>query len=183
MMTIVTSRAMHDAAAMLIDGRVGAIHLLGVVCWLSNHVPVLNTRGPMKKFIISWVVTFVLWMAGSFAVHGALLHSDYAQLPNLFRPEADAQKYFPLMILAHVLMAWAFVWIYTKGIEAKPWLQQGLCYGLAVVVLTVLPTYIIYYVVQPMPGLVVVKQILLDGALIMILATTVACMNRKPASA
>jgi hypothetical protein len=60
-----------------------------------------------KRFVISWIVVFVLWMLGSFVVHGLLLHADYAALPNLFRPEADAQKYFPLMILAHVIMAGA----------------------------------------------------------------------------
>ena len=36
-----------------------------------------------KKFLISWVVIFVVWMAGSFVVHGVLLGDGYAQLPNL----------------------------------------------------------------------------------------------------
>ncbi len=32
---------------------------------------------------------------------------------------------FPLMILAHVILSGAFVWIYARGAEAKPWLLQG----------------------------------------------------------
>jgi hypothetical protein len=37
-------------------------------------------------------------MAGSFIVHGTLLHADYAKLPNLFRPPSEAQQYFPYVI-------------------------------------------------------------------------------------
>ena len=68
-----------------------------------------------KRFFVAWAVVFVVWMVGSFVVHGVLLHADYAKLPNLFRPEVDAQQYFPLMILAHVIMAGALVWIYSRG--------------------------------------------------------------------
>ena len=131
-----------------------------------------------KKFFIAWLLTFVLWMFGSFVVHGVLLHDDYARLPNLFRTEADSQQYFPLMLLAHVIMAGAFVWIYARGAEAKPWLSQGLRFGLIIALLTVIPTYTIYYVVQPMPGMHVVKQIVFDGALLLVLGMAVAFMQR-----
>lgn len=131
-----------------------------------------------KKFLIAWLVVFIVWMAGSFVVHGALLHGDYAQLSNLFRPEADAHRYFHLMILAHVIMAGAFTWIYARGMEAKPWLGQGLRYGLAIALLTIVPFYMIYFVVQPMPGMVVVKQIVFDGILLLVLGAVVAWLYR-----
>ena len=82
-----------------------------------------------RKFVVAWVVMFVAWMAGSIVVHGMLMHDEYAKLPALFRPEADAQAYMPLMILAHVLLAGAFTWIYAKGVEARDWFPQGLRYG------------------------------------------------------
>jgi len=135
-----------------------------------------------KKFIIAWIVIFVAWMAGSFVVHGMLLHDDYVKPSNLFRPEADAQKYFPLMILAHVILAGALVWIYSRGVEATPWLPQGLRFGLAIALLTIVPTYIIYYVVQPMPSAVVIKQIVFDGILMLILGAIVAFVYRQPES-
>jgi len=133
-----------------------------------------------RRFFIAWVVLFVAWMAGSFLVHGALLHADYSQLPDLFRPEEDAQRHFPLMILAHVMLAGAFVWIYARGVENKPWLAQGLRYGLAVALLTIVPTYMIYYVVQPMPGNMVVKQIVFSGILLLVLGAIVAYLYRAP---
>ena len=131
-----------------------------------------------KRFFIAWAVVFVVWMAGSFVVHGILLHADYAKLPNLFRPETEAQQFFPLMLLAHVILAGALVWIYSRGAEAKPWLGQGLRFGVAVALLTVVPMYTIYYVVQPMPGMHVIKQIVFDGILLLILGVVVAFLYR-----
>ncbi len=134
-----------------------------------------------KQFIIAWIVIFVAWFAGSFVVHGVLLHDDYSKLSNLFRTEADSQQYFPLMVLAHVLLSGAFVWIYARGAEAKPWLGQGLRFGVAIALLTIVPTYLIYYVVQPMPGVVVAKQIVFDGILMLILGSIAAFLYRQPA--
>jgi hypothetical protein len=134
-----------------------------------------------KKFAIAWLAVFVIWMIGSFVVHGVLLHDDYAKLPNLFRSEADSQQYFPLMILSHVVLAGAFAWVYARGVEAKPWLGQGIRFGLVIALLTVVPMYTIYYVVQPMPGMVVVKQVVFDGLLLLALGAAVAFVYRKHA--
>lgn len=135
-----------------------------------------------RKFFIAWIAVFVAWMLGDFAIHGALLHGEYAALPNLYRTEADSQQYFPLMLLAHVMMAGAFVWIYGRGQEAKPWLGQGLRFGAAVALLNVVPHYVIYYVVQPLPNSLVVKQIGL-GAVLMLLLGVVVAFVRKPRGA
>jgi hypothetical protein len=134
-----------------------------------------------KRFLLAWLVIFIAWFLGSFVVHGVLLHDDYMAAKSLFRPEAEAQKFFPLMILAHIFLAGAFVWIYARGVEAKPWLGQGIRFAIAVIFLTTLPLYLIYYVVQPMPGATVVKQIIFDGILILILGAIVGFMYRRPA--
>lgn len=131
-----------------------------------------------KRFFLAWLVVFIAWFIGSFIVHGVLLHADYAQLSNLFRQEAEAQKFLPLMVLAHLSMSGAFVWIYARGVEARPWLGQGIRYGVAIVFLTTLPLYLIYYVVQPMPGATVVKQIVFEGILVLVLGVIAAFMYR-----
>jgi uncharacterized protein YqhQ len=134
-----------------------------------------------KKFIIAWIVLFIAWFVGSFVVHGVLLRADYMQLTNLFRAEGDEQKYFPLMILAHAILSGALVWIYARGAEAKPWVAQGVRFGIAIALLTVVPTYMIYFVVQPMPGDVVIKQIVYDGILMVLLGILVAWLYRDAA--
>ncbi len=129
-----------------------------------------------KKFLVAWLVLFILYMAGGFVIHGMLLADEYLAT-GLMRPEAEAQKLMHLMVLAHVLMAGAFTWIYARGVENKPWLGQGLRFGLAVAVLFV-PIYIIYYVVQPTPGVLAVRQIAYDTILTLILGATVAWLYR-----
>jgi hypothetical protein len=131
-----------------------------------------------KRFLTAWLIILIAWMAGSFVVHGVLLSNDYLTVPSLFRPEAEAQQYFPLMLLAHVILAGAFVWIYSRGVEDAPWTGQGIRFGLAVALLTIVPTYIIYHVVQPMPGSIAVKQIVFDGMLMLALGLLVAFLYR-----
>ncbi len=136
-----------------------------------------------KKFFIAWIVVFIVWFLGSYLVHGVLLNADYMQMSNLFRTEMDSQQYFPFMILAHVIMAGAFVWIYARGVEAKPWLAQGVRYAIAIALLTCIPTYLIYYVVQPIPGATVVKQMVFDSIVLLILGAVVAFIYKEPAKA
>ena len=137
------------------------------------------------RFWIAAIVMFVLSMLIGFTVHGALLQDDYAQLPNLLRSQAEAQQKFGWMILAHVLMALGFTWIYAKGREpGKPPLAQGLRFGVAVAVLMTVPMYLIYYAVQPWPGAVVVKQIVYDviGVLVMGAVVGLICTGPKTAA-
>lgn len=136
-----------------------------------------------KKFLISWVVIFVVWMLGSFVVHGLLLGADYAALPNLMRPETEQQGLIHWMLLAHVIMAAAFVWIYNRGNEDKPWIQQGVRFGIAIALLSALPVYMIYYVVQPSPAMLAVKQSVFDSALLVILGVVVAFLNKPQVAA
>jgi hypothetical protein len=132
----------------------------------------------IKKRVISVIVIFILSMAIGFLVHATLLAPRYAQLPNLFRQGQDVENYFPYMLLAHVFLAVGFVWIYVKGQENKPFLLQGIRYGVAVAVLTTIPTYLIYYAVQPMPGTLVFQQIMLDTIGVVLMGIAVAWLNR-----
>lgn len=122
-------------------------------------------------------------MAGSFLVHGILLNDGYAQLPNLYRTEDDSASLMPFMLLAHVIMAGAFVWIYRRGAENKPWLAQGLRYGIVIALLAPIPTYMIYYVVQPLPAELVVQQALYDSLLVIVLGMITAAINKPAAPA
>src|SRR4051812_24461736 len=112
-----------------------------------------------RKFWISVVAMFVMSMVIGMVVHGMLLAPEYAKMTTLFRPEADQMRYFPVMLLAHVFIAVGFTWVYLRGREAdKPFVGQGLRYGIAVAVLSTIPTYLIYLAVQPMPESVVIRQ-------------------------
>lgn len=133
-----------------------------------------------KKFLISVVVMFLLSFVFGFVVHGLLLGQDYEPLAQagVFRTPEASQPFFPYMILAHLLIAIGITWIYRQGVAAKPVLGQGIRFGLAVAVLSTIPTYLIYYAVTPLPGGLVAKQIVFDTAAIVVMGIAVAALNR-----
>jgi hypothetical protein len=132
-----------------------------------------------KTFLVSVVVLFVVSMALGFVVHGLLLGPDYAKLQGIFRTPQDAERHFLAMLSAHVSIAIGFTWIYRQGRDGgKPFLGQGVRFGLAVAVLTTIPTYLIYYAVTPMPSDVVAKQIIFDSVAMVVMGIVAAAVNR-----
>jgi hypothetical protein len=150
---------------------------------LRDGGTIMGGRRMNGKFAIAVVVMFIGWLLEGFVVHGWILRQEYMQLANLFRPESEQANYFPWMLLAHLILAFAFVWIYTKGKEAKPWLSQGARFGLIVSLLATTPTYLIYFAIQPMPGNVVAMQIVLDTVGSMLMGVIVAFIYREPVAA
>jgi hypothetical protein len=130
-----------------------------------------------KKCIISAVVMFVMAWALSFVVHNILLGADYMTTAGM-RPPADTHALIPFIVLAHALFGIAMAWIYFQGKEDKPWLMQGVRFGIAVALLTVIPMYLIYYVVTPIVFAVVIKQIIFDGIRVVLMGVVLAWINR-----
>ena len=132
-----------------------------------------------RTFWLAWLAVFLAWFFGSFLIHGVLLHADYLSVRQLYRGDEEEGKLFPLMIAAHVFFSGAFTWIYARGVEAKPWLGQGLRFGVAVAFLYSIPTFLIYYVVQPLPEMMVAKQIVFESILVLTLGAIAAFMYRS----
>ncbi len=135
------------------------------------------------RLAISTAVLAVMSLLLGFVVHGVLLAPDYHALGGLFRTPEDGQAHFGYMLLAHLLIGIGFTWIYLKGREAKPFLAQGIRFGLAVAVLATIPTYLIYFAVQPIPGFLVVKQIALDTISMVLMGIVCAWINRERTAA
>jgi hypothetical protein len=120
---------------------------------------------------------FVMAWALSFLVHGVLLAPDYAVAQGM-RPPAEVQSLFLYFVLAQALFGIAFAWIYVQGKEDKPWLAQGVRFGIAVAFLTVIPTYLIYHVVTPVPLALALKQIVFDTIRVVLMGIVLAWINR-----
>ena len=131
-----------------------------------------------KTFVWSVVAMFIVSMILGFVIHGMLLGGEYAKLMSLFRTPEDSQRHFPYMLLAHVFMAIGWTWIYRMGRENKPWMGQGIRFGIAVAVLTTIPGYLIYFAAQPMPSDMVALQIVYDTIGCVIMGIVVAAVNR-----
>jgi len=138
-----------------------------------------------RKFVVSVVALFVASMVMGFVVHGLLLADEYAKLvpAGVFRSPQDSQQHFPWMLLAHVIMAVGFTWVYRAGRDNRPWLGQGVRFGLAIALLATIPTYLIYFAVQPLPMALVAKQIVFDTVAMVVLGIVAAAVNRDPVPA
>jgi len=130
------------------------------------------------KFVVSSIVVAVMSLVLGFIVHGWLLEPDYRALAALFRTESEQMSFFGFMIAAHIFIGVGFTWIYRMGREAKPFLGQGVRFGLAIAVLTIIPTYLIYYAVQPMPGNLVAKQIVFGTMAMVLMGIACAWINQ-----
>ncbi len=132
-----------------------------------------------KKFFFSAaVVAFASLMLG-FIIHAVLLQADYARLPRLYRSATDSQAHFGYMLLAHVLIGFGMTWIYLRGREAgKSFMQQGVRFGAAIAVVSTIPTFFIYFAVQPLPSDMVAQQIVYSTIGSLVLGIVTAWMNR-----
>jgi hypothetical protein len=127
-----------------------------------------------KKFVIAVIVAFVMFTCLGYLVHGYLLAGTYSHFANLMRSVDDTTKHMPYLLVANLVTAIAFVWIYERGRQNKPFLGQGIRFGIAMAALVPAAKFITYYAIQPIPHSLALHQILFDGVAIVVTAIVVA---------
>jgi hypothetical protein len=127
-----------------------------------------------RKFAIAVVVAFVLFSGLGYLVHGYLLADAYGRFPSLWRTADETTKHMPFILVANLVTAIAFVWIYERGRQDKPFLGQGIRFGIAMAALVPAAKFITYYAIQPIPHSIALHQILFDGAAIVLTSLVVA---------
>jgi hypothetical protein len=137
----------------------------------------------MKKIIGAIVAAFVLLGAGRYLIHNVLLKGAYLDTSYLWRtPEAMLHRLWILQ-LANFVLAVAAVLIYVRGVEPKPWLGQGIRFGILLALVTTVPQSLIEYAVYPLPHRMAIHWIFLEGGLAVVLGVVVAAICRpKPAA-
>jgi len=95
------------------------------------------------------------------------------------RGEADAGAHAKFLLVGFFFFSLGFVWIYARGVEAKPWPGQGIRYGIAVWLIATVSRYSIYYAIQPWPAHVVLLQIGYEFAMSVVLGLSVAAIYRN----
>ncbi len=131
-----------------------------------------------RKFVASAAAMIVMAWCLSLIGYGPLLGGDYAAAPGI-GPPAGTQTFIGWLILAQTLFAIAFAWVYLQGKEDKPWLAQGVRFGIAIAFLTVIPIYLIYHLVKPVPLPLAVSQLAFDTLRILLMGIVVAWINRE----
>lgn len=135
-----------------------------------------------KKYSIAVVISFVAMMLLGYVFHGVMLKPSYATLPaGMMRSEADFNAHFHWLALGHLIFALAATWIYAYGVENKPWLAQGVRYGLALwAVGTLFPNFVMF-AVQPWERMIMVKGTLADLVVMLVAGLCIAGVYRGSA--
>ena len=81
----------------------------------------------VKKILLGGIAVFVAWEILDFVIHGLILGSTYATLPNVFRAQADMKM--GLMAVVTLIGALAFAAVYAWFVSPKS-LATGVKYGL-----------------------------------------------------
>jgi hypothetical protein len=128
----------------------------------------------MKKLLFAIVAAYIVLMLMNYLVHQVWLMSDYAAIPASHRSPAGIMHRFWAMAVGQFIFAALFAYIYTRGAEKKPWLVQGVRYGMLITLLTVVPTALGEYVVYIVPYQLAIKWMIAGGIQMVILGLIVA---------
>ena len=105
-----------------------------------------------KKMIMASVVMFVLFLVMDYVLHSILLRGLYAETAHLWRAAEAIGQLAWIIWAVDAAMAFLMIWLFAKGWEAdKPWLGQGVRFGLALGLLFSLPMGFSMYAIMPIP--------------------------------
>jgi hypothetical protein len=133
----------------------------------------------LGKFLLRTIVVAVSWFALGYIGHQLLLGRDYAAIEPIMRSKADMQAHMLFAPLSGLCYSAAMVWIYSQGRSTKPWLGQGLRFGLAVWAIAAVPQYLANYTIEPWPGVFVAKILAWELVATVLLGMTVGALSKN----
>ena len=138
----------------------------------------------MKKLIVAIVAGFVVQMLGLFLIHSVLLKQDYMDTASNWRPLEAMNSRVWAMLLAVLVYVIGAVLIYVRGVESKPWIGQGVRFGILLAMVAVVYGSLSGWVILPIPHMLVVKWIVFESLLSIVFGLLVAAICQpKPAGA
>lgn len=138
---------------------------------------------PMKKMMIAIVAGFVVQMLGLFLIHSVLLKQDYVDTASLWRTQEAMNTRVWAMVLAVLMYVIGAILIYLRGVESKPWIGQGIRFGILLALVAVVYGALSGWVILPIPHMLAVKWIICEGLLSVVFGLVVAVICQpKPAA-
>jgi len=127
-----------------------------------------------KRLSGAMVACFVVLVATSYLIHAVWLRHDYQLAASAFRPLAGLRHRLWIVDVGEAIFTVLFCHLYTRGVEDKPWLGQGVRYGILMTLLVVVPASLSEYVTFNMPHQLALKWMLAGLVQLVILGVIVA---------
>jgi hypothetical protein len=134
----------------------------------------------MKKLLAAIVVAYIVLMATNYLVHSVWLMPDYNAIPASHRAIEGIMHRFWAMAIGQLFFAAMFAYIYTLGRQHKPWLGQGVRYGILMTLLAVVPMSLSEYDTYIIPYMLAIKWMIAGGIQLIILGIIVAGICQEP---
>jgi len=135
----------------------------------------------MKRLIAAIVAAYVILMGTNYLIHGILLMPDYDAIPLSHRDNAGIAHRMWVMAIGQFLLAAIFTYIYTRGVERKAWVVQGIRYGILMTFLMVIPYSLSEYMVYLVPHILAIKWMIFGGIQMILMGLAVAAICKEPA--
>lgn len=136
----------------------------------------------VKKLVLAMVICYVVLVGTSWLIHQVWLMNDYLATPDSWRPMEELGHRMWVMLVGQAFFAALFCYIYSRGAEAKPWLAQGIRYGILITMFFVIPSALGEYTVYRVPHMLAVKWMLAGFIQMIILGLIVAGICQKQAA-
>lgn len=130
----------------------------------------------MKKTLISTVAGFVLLAAGRYLFHEVILAKTYLDTADIWRPRDVMMHRIWVVQLANLIFALAATLIYQRGVESKPWIGQGIRFGILLAMVSAVPQALVEYFTLPIPHTLALHWILGEGFLAVLLSLVIAAI-------
>ena len=136
----------------------------------------------LRRAVSAAVVGFVVVGVASHLIRSVWLIPLHSHYELIWALRAHDVPHRWGLWLGQLLFIIAFIWIYSRGVENKPWASQGIRYGLMMSLLAVIPAACTQSVLYPVPYVVLAKWIFAGSVQLLLLALVVAACYRKGAA-
>jgi hypothetical protein len=130
----------------------------------------------MKQKIIAVIAGFILQVAGLYLIHSVWLKQDYLNTASMWRSQPDQVARVWAMLLAVFIYVVGAVWIYSHGVKSKPWVGQGIRFGILLALVVVVYGSLSGWVILPLGHMLVVKWIIGESLLSIVFGLVVAAI-------
>jgi len=130
----------------------------------------------VKKAIVAMVAGFLVQIVGLLLIHSVWLKRDYVNTAVAWRPLSARQARIWAMMLGILIYVVAAVLIYLRGVESKPWVGQGIRFGILLALVVVVYGSLSGWVILPIPHTLVVKWIIGESLLSVVFGLVVAAI-------
>jgi Na+/proline symporter len=132
-----------------------------------------------KKFIIAFVVVFVVLEVTNYIIYIGILHSAFSSdiYRNIFRPEEEMNGMMWISLLMDLVWSFFFAFFLVKGYENKGWME-GLRFGLYMGIFYMLVISIQFYVMLPVEFGLVLQMFIYSFIQVLILGVVTSLIYK-----